>query len=295
MAKKTPGDEPLLHEIEETSPAPPAAQAKKSPRREGRAQWGYAIRGIVIGFALIALLVGYFRAQEYLSLDSRFALERRPGHNGGLRLRGIRHASPAQVSRVFDPDFDRSIALLPLQARRSEVMAIDWVRSASVTRIWPDQVLVNVVEREPVAFVPVTAEGRQASRFALIDEDGVILPAPPGAKFELPVVLGIRPRDQVVARRDRIRRVQRMLRDLGDWSGKISEVDARDAENLTIHTRVENRMIVLLIGDRGFRSRLETFFNYYPKVRQTAPDATIFDLRIDDRITALEGDTRQEQ
>lgn len=291
MARKTAGEEPLLPGLDETlAAAAPAGPAKSSPRREGRAQWSYAVRGIILGFVLIALLVGYFRAQEYLSLDARFALTRKPGDSGSLKLRGIRHASPAQVSRVFEPDFDRSIALLPLQARRSEVMAIDWVRSASITRIWPDQVVVSVVEREPLAYVPVTAESRQASRFALIDEDGVILPAPPGVKFELPVVLGIRTRDQLVARRDRIRRVQRMLRDLGEWSAKLSEIDAQDPENLKIHTRLEDRMLILLMGDRSFRSRLETFFNYYPKVRQTAPDATTFDLRIDDRITALEGE-----
>lgn len=291
MARKTAGEEPLLPGLDETlAAAAPAGPAKSSPRREGRAQWSYAVRGIILGFVLIALLVGYFRAQEYLSLDARFALTRKPGDSGSLKLRGIRHASPAQVSRVFEPDFDRSIALLPLQARRSEVMAIDWVRSASITRIWPDQVVVSVVEREPLAYVSVTAESRQASRFALIDEDGVILPAPPGVKFELPVVLGIRTRDQLVARRDRIRRVQRMLRDLGEWSAKLSEIDAQDPENLKIHTRLEDRMLILLMGDRSFRSRLETFFSYYPKVRQTAPDATTFDLRIDDRITALEGE-----
>ncbi len=53
------------------------------------------------------------------------------------------------------------------------------------------------------------------SRFALIDEDGVILPPAPD-RFTLPVLTGVRASDPLEERRDRVHRMLRLTRDLGD-------------------------------------------------------------------------------
>ena len=56
---------------------------------------------------------------------------------------------------------------------------VAWIRQASVARVWPNRVIVRVQERTPVAFVRLNA-----SRFGLIDNEGVILPPlPTGSSF----------------------------------------------------------------------------------------------------------------
>ena len=48
----------------------------------------------------------------------------------------------------------------PLEERRRRLLAIDWVEDASVSRIWPNRLVVRIHERKPVAFVNLpVAEG----------------------------------------------------------------------------------------------------------------------------------------
>ena len=63
------------------------------------------------------------------------------------------YASRSKVQRVFADDFDRSIFAVPLDERRRRLLAIDWVEDASVSRVWPDRLVVRIRERKPVAFV----------------------------------------------------------------------------------------------------------------------------------------------
>ena len=100
--------------------------------------------------------------------------------------------------------------LLPLSDRRAALRSVDWVKDASIARLWPNRVVVSVSERKPVAFLTLAA-----SRFALIDEDGVILPPAPD-RFTLPVLAGVRPPIRSAQRRERVHRMLRLTRDLGD-------------------------------------------------------------------------------
>ena len=83
--------------------------------------------------------------------DPQFTLSRdRPD---ALTIEGLNYASRAKVQRVFAEDFDHSVFSVPLDERRRRLLAIDWVEDASVSRIWPDRLVVRIRERQPVAFV----------------------------------------------------------------------------------------------------------------------------------------------
>ena len=65
------------------------------------------------------------------------------------------------------------------------VQALPWVRHASVRRVLPDTVVVEIVERRPLAL------WQHEKKFALIDEEGaVILRDDVGAFNHLMVVVG---------------------------------------------------------------------------------------------------------
>ena len=129
---------------------------------------------------LIASLYLFHRLEQFLIRDPRFALAGLDGDVAAVEISGAAHASRSQIERVFSIDLGRSVYLLPLADRRDALRTVDWVKDASIARLWPNRVVVRVEERKPVAFLTLGP-----SRFALIDEDGVILPPAPD-RFALP-------------------------------------------------------------------------------------------------------------
>ncbi|HSW50431.1 MAG TPA: hypothetical protein VLH09_09665, partial [Bryobacteraceae bacterium] len=73
---------------------------------------------------------------------------------------------------------------------------------------------------------------------------------------------------------------------------RISEIDVSDPGNLKIVQPAEGRVVMLMLGDRSFRSRLHNFLRHYPEILKRLPGAVNFDLRLDNRITALGEDRR---
>jgi cell division protein FtsQ len=80
-----------------------------------------------------------------------------------------------------------------------------------------------------------------------------------------------------------------LIREVHSFAGQISEVDVGDPENLKITLTVGERAVRLLLGNQGFLLRLRNFLNHYPEFRRRLPKTAAFDLRLDDRITAMEG------
>ncbi|MCC6341011.1 MAG: FtsQ-type POTRA domain-containing protein [Bryobacterales bacterium] len=251
----------------------------------------------VLPFAALAaaflLALGFHQVESFLLKDARFHFAG-PEEYGqdppGLRITGMHRASKAEILRVFEPDYGRSLYLFPVEERRRNLLAVTWVGEATVSRRWPNRVDVNLVERKPVAFAQVSSpEG--APRFQLIDADGVLLPMPRGEKFENFVVLtGLSGRGAEAYRKARVRLAMRMLREVGAQAAAVSEVDVHDPDNLQATMRVNGDVVMARLGNRNFHSRVRNFVTNYPGIHNARPKARTFDLRIDDRITAVEGD-----
>jgi len=254
--------------------------------------------GLLLRFAGIAIAVGVAlsggiyasqRFAQFLIRDTRFFLPS-PADYGlespNLELHGIRYASRRQVLRLFEPDYGRSLYLFPLAARRKQLLGVRWVHDASIARIWPNRIVVEIVERKPAAFIKLPAEAMQ--RWALIDEEGVVLDPPPKAAFTLPVLSGVLSSESQEKRGIRVRRMQRLMQELGPLSDNVSEVDASDLDDLKITEQAGGGAVTLMLGDRNLASRLKNFLDHYPDIHRNMPRATSFDLRLDDRITGLE-------
>lgn len=275
------------------------AEFEKAARaRSARSIWA----GLRLGFRLVMLavilvggLLAFQRLEHFLILDPRFAVQPAPDYgmdSPSLQVDGIVHTSKAQVEQVFQPDMGRSLYLFPAARRRAALLQIDWVKDASISRIWPNQILVRIRERQPVAFVDLTAKA--SGGFLLIDEDGVMLrPRTPGT-FHLPVVHGVSGQDDPYTRKERIHRMQRLMRDLGPLGERVSEIDVSNADNLKVTHPLDGRAVVLLLGDRNFAQRMQNFLTHFPEIRQHTPNAVILDLRLEDRITATENSGTRE-
>lgn len=239
---------------------------------------------VTLGLVLVASLYAFHRVEQFLIRDPRFALNGPEGSSdtAALEVAGATHASRRQIEAVFTEDLGRSLYLLPLNDRRAALRAVHWVKDASVARFWPNRVVVNVSERKPVAFVTLGS-----SRFALIDEDGVILPAV-ADRFPLPVLAGVRSSDPIIERRDRVHRMLRLTRELGEMAARISEIDVSDRDNVKVTQSYEGRMVTLLLGDHNFALRYQNFIKNYAEIKRRLPGAVTLDMRLEDRITVVE-------
>jgi cell division protein FtsQ len=215
---------------------------------------------------------------SFLIGDPRFHFER-------LEIRGTVYTNRARIQKIFTPDFNDSIFRIPLAERRRHVLAIDWVRSASIMRVWPNRIVVTVTERKPAAFAKLPIPGASRHWLALIDDEGVLLSIPPKVRFALPVLSGVSEEQSDDERRQRVESMQHLLADLGPQAKDISEINASDASDMRVIADVDGHALELWLGDQHYRSRYTNFLSHYPDIRNHAERASIFDLRMDDRIS----------
>lgn len=257
--------------------------------RAPRWNWRFWIRVVLWLAVFVSTALAAREVARFARHDPHFTLPAPVlrGNTPNFAVEGLVYASRQRVLEVFAPDFNQSVFQMNLAERRRRLLAIDWVEDASISRIWPNRIFVRIRERAPVAFVTLP-QGRIGSRIALIDREGVILTQPAKARFSFPIVNGLREEQPESERADRLRYLAEVQRDVGPLAKQISEIDLTSTENLKITIPVEGKAVELIVGDRNFGSRCRNFLNSYPEIRKRSPNATLFDLRLDDRITAKE-------
>lgn len=133
----------------------------RSRRRFARRQW--ARRWLVWRHLLVAVLaLGLVVGGTWLVFFSPvLAVD-------AVDVEGNRTLGEADVREAAAVPSGEPLARLDLDAIRARVQALAVVRSAEVTRVWPDRVLVTVEERVAVAVVDI------GGRLRGMDADGVI-------------------------------------------------------------------------------------------------------------------------
>ena len=267
-------------------------EGKSRIRRESRIfTLHFMVRVALAGVVLVAGLYAWHRTEQFLIHDPRFAMAIPDSglESTSLSIAGAQYASRAQMVRVFSPDFGRSVYLLPMRQRREQLRSLDWIKDATVSRIWPNRILVQIAERAPVAFLHEAGARSNAASVSLIDAEGTILQPPPHARFNLPVALGIQSAGAIEDRVYRVQRVMGLMKEAAPLADRISEVDVTEPDNIKVTARAGNRAVTLLLGDRNFEKRIQNFINNYPKIQERLLDATMLDMRLEDRITVVGG------
>jgi cell division protein FtsQ len=259
-----------------------ARESKKSAAASNGIRWRLWLGIAAAGLVFVSTAVAALKVRDYVSTDPQFNLSRY--QKDSLLITGVRYASRYKVQHAFSQDFEHSIFSVPLAERRRRLLAVDWVEDASISRIWPDRLVVRIKERTPVAFVYFRAG------VLLIDAHGVLLEPPTTAgvtpHFAFPVLSGVREDESEPLREERVRAMLHLQEDLGYMAKDLSEVNASDIENMRVVVKLENRAIELIMGDANFGHRFQNFLRHYPEIAQQSPTVKTFDLRLDDRITA---------
>src|SRR5229473_2399662 len=128
-----------------------AQTTSKSRARNFRTALRY---GFIVAGVTATLTAGIYTSQkfqQFMLRDPRFFL---PGpsdygfESPNLELDGVKFASRAQILRLFEHDYGRSLYLFPMTDRRNALLNIRWVRDASIQRIWPNRIVVRIAERQ---------------------------------------------------------------------------------------------------------------------------------------------------
>jgi cell division protein FtsQ len=190
--------------------------------------WPFYRRLLVLTLASVAGLTAAVYGTRFL-LYSPAMLLLKPDQ---IEVNGNRIVSREAVLQQFVHDRNRSVLQVPLDTRRSQLEQIPWVESASVQRILPNRLRIELTERTPVAFA------RNGNELALIDAHGVILDRPRGEELHFPIVTGVSedlPRDQ---REKRMQTYEEFLKDVdlvrGGSSDRVSEVDLSNPKDLRV-------------------------------------------------------------
>jgi cell division protein FtsQ len=218
------------------------------------------------------------------------APEMRLIHPEQVGISGNHFVSRAAVLQTFVADRGKSILRVPISQRRAQIEALPWVEHATVRRVLPNRIQVDIVERTPVAFL------RQGSDMQLVDAHGMILDRPLRADFRFPVVTGILPGMPADQREKRMQLFESFSQQTEDARpgamDHVSEIDLSDANDLTASVtglqksgssngvlRQADLPVVVHFGDADFGGKYVTLVDNIAQWRATAGQVDSVDLR----------------
>jgi cell division protein FtsQ len=239
--------------------------------------WPFYRRVLVLSFAGVAGVIAAAYGVQFLLYSPGMLLK--PDQ---IELRGSRIVSREAVLQQFIHDRNRSALCVPLDARRSQLEQIPWVESASVQRILPNRLRVELTERTPVAFA------RNGAELALIDAHGVILDRPRGEDLHFPIVSGVSedlPRDQ---REKRMQTYQEFIKDIdfvrGGSSDRVSEVDLSNPKDLRVvmtglASANDAQAVTIHFGSSEFTSKYKMLVDNFSQWQANAGRVQSIDLQ----------------
>ena len=254
-------------------------------RKFGRKTWNSFFRATVwVGAGVAGIWLTYAGARFLLT-----APEMQLIHPEQVVISGNHFVSRAAVLETFVPDRGKSILRIPIEARRAEIESLPWVEHATVRRVLPNRLQVDITERSPVAFL------REGSQMLLIDAHGVILDRPLRADFRFPVVTGIfsgMPLDERAKRMQLFQSFAQQVEDAQPGAmNQVSEIDLTDANDLTASVTGLQKSasangamqadlpVTVHFGNADFGGKFTTLVDNIAQWRATAGTVDSVDLR----------------
>jgi len=229
-------------------------------KKLGGRGWPFYRRVLVFTVAGAALAIAAFYGTRFL-LYSPAVLLLKPDQ---IEVTGNHVVTREAVLQQFVQDRNQSVLRISLDARRSQLEQLPWVESASVQRVLPNRIRVELTERTPVAFA------RIGSELALVDGHGVILDRPREEDLHFPIVSGVSedlPREQ---REKRMQLYQEFMKDIelvrGGSSQNVSEVDLSNPKDLRVvmtglASATDSQAVTIHFGSADFSGKYKTLLD----------------------------------
>ena len=222
------------------------------------------------------LLTGWagYAASLYLTTASHFEVKK-------FSVSGLKHMGENQLLAKAGFEAGTNVFRVDLRAIRERVEQLPWVRHAMVERVFPDQIIIKVIEREPIGLARIQGEIYQ------LDIDGKILDPDPARSWaggwaggsDFPILDGLRLGD-FKANLTKVVLYRKILQDIGQ--NALSEVHINDAEEITVVSASDPLLVNL--GATDFRNRWIKYLQLKPHIQQRYPLAVRVDLRFKNQV-----------
>jgi cell division protein FtsQ len=234
---------------------------------------GKLLRVIQILFLATTLLIFGFAAYKtvrYVRSAPTFEVKALAvtGVNGPLR-----RVSEGEIVGQAEFEVGTNVFRVDLEAMRERIERLRWVRHAVVQRVLPDQIIIKVVEREPIGL------GRIRGEIYQFDEDAVILNLDAAANASFPILDGLRA-NAVETNRKKVALYRRVLEELGQT--ELSQISINDAAEVSVVSASDP--LVVSLGTTEFHNRWIRYLQLKTQIQQQYPQATKIDLRFKNQV-----------
>jgi cell division septal protein FtsQ len=175
-----------------------------------------------------------------------------------IEINGVSRASKEEIERIIRNQAEKSgVWSADLAGIKSNIEKSVLVKSAVVSRILPDGMRVNVIERVPRAIVHLNGDNFWT------DDDAVIIGAVDKNDSRPPFVLrGWDEAKNEKAAKDNQERVRIYLKMLNDWkdfdlASRVSTVDLSDIKNPQAIVRDSGEEVTIILAKENFGKRLQ--------------------------------------
>jgi len=247
-------------------------------KKLGGRGWPFYRRVLIITAAGLVFVVAAFYGTRFL-LYSPTVLLLRPDQ---IEITGNHVVTREAVLQQFVPDRNHSVLQISLDSRRRQLEQLPWVESASVQRVLPNRIRVDLTERTPVAFA------RIGNELALTDAHGVILERPRDEDLHFPIVTGVSedlPREQ---REKRMQLYQEFMKGIelvrGGSSQNVSEVDLSNPKDLRVvmtglASATDSQAVTIHFGSSDFSGKFKMLVDNFSQWQANAGKVQSIDLQ----------------
>jgi cell division septal protein FtsQ len=217
-----------------------------------------------LGCVASAIWIGY----RYVHTDARFT----------LNLVTVKDLKRVEVEDVLNrihlkTGKDTNIFAVDLEDIRTRVEEIEWIHHVTVQRVLPDQIIIRVVEREPIGLT------RIRGRIQEFDSEAVILEPDNSPLPKLPVLLELSERD-TESNLKKVEMYNKVIADLG--ADGISQVLVNASGEVSI-VRDDDPLIVKL-GVADFKERWSRYLALKSMISSDYKDVVRVDLRFRNKV-----------
>ena len=272
-----------MFDLDDEAESPFLRGQKRVPVRRGGLPRKAASRVKILLILLcigIAVALLWIALQRYGTGSWRFRLD----SSDNISISGTNNVSRTQVRNVMASDIDRNVFFVPLEERKKQLEQIPWVQSASVMRLLPSRLKIDITERTPMALVEI------GSHIALIDANGVIMELPPGhaTKYSFPVVVGISDSDPLSTRVAHMKIYSQFTKELdssgGHYSADISDVDLSDPYDIKATVTDPHGAVLVHLGPANFLEHFKVYIAHVQEWRSQFHKLESVDLRYDHQV-----------
>jgi hypothetical protein len=221
------------------------------------------VSAVVVG---VTLFFGY----RAVSASSIFQVKR-------VDIAGTRRTSTAAIETIAKKMTARNgVWKADLDAIRSEIERLNWVKSAVVSRVLPDALRVRVEERTPLAVVRT-----ENGKLVWADGEARILGAVLEGENPPPFVMfGWNENEGDAVRKTNQERVALYLKLLDDWNrnevaSRISAIDLSDRQDVKAFVEYGGEVVPAFLGGEDFAARLKLALN---TIEQSSQNGTLWNV-----------------